>query len=132
MLPFSATELSQMRTTQTGAMQDMCRVLVYTGVADAYGNPQPVFIAGEPVECGFEPVRPRETQQSGDVPRIDAHIRLPIATVLEERDRIRVSSRYNEELETVQDYEIVGPVKRGPSGLVVEVVNAVHRSSEEA
>jgi hypothetical protein len=124
MLPFTAAELSQMRETQDDAMQDTCYVLAYSSTTDGYGNPTATYTAGSALICGVEMVRPDEQQASGNVPRVDALIRLPLATALDPRDRIRVSKRYAETVTSV-DYELVGPAKRGPSGLVVECVKAV-------
>lgn len=100
-------------------MQDTCLILAYSATSDDYGNPDPTYTAGSALACGFEPVRPRELQESGEVPVIDARLRLPIGTTLDERDRMRMTKRYGETLSPAEDFEIVGPVMRGPSGLVV-------------
>jgi len=100
-------------------MQDTCNILVYGSMTDAYGNPKAVYTAGGDVVCGLELVSPDETQDTGDVPLIDAKLRLPIDTDIDERDRIRITHRYDVDLDTLLVFEIDGPVKRGPSGLVV-------------
>lgn len=114
-----------MRSTQDGAMQDTCRIGAYTSVDDGYNLPTPTYTYGDEVVCGLElaPYRgeAREEQASGEVPVIDAVLRLPLATVIDERDRIRIEQRYNEEITTPQVFEIEGPVKRGPSGLRLEL-----------
>jgi len=120
----TATELSRMRTTQDSAMQDVCRIGVYQESTDTYGNPdtsspEDLWKYGEEQICGLEHVRPRETQGSGDVPVIDARLRLPIGTEIGDKDRIRIAQRYDEALDTAQVFEIEGPVQRGPSGLVL-------------
>lgn len=99
-------------------MQDTCQVLVYSSADDAYNNPSPTYTPGSAISCGVELVGPDEVQESGEVPVIDARIRLPINTTIDARDRIRVTHRYGEDV-TDEDYEIEGPVQRGPSGLVV-------------
>lgn len=124
MRAFTSTELSRMRSTQESAMQDVCRIGAYRGSTDGYGNPdtsspETLWTYGEEQVCGLEHARPRETQASGDVPLIDARLRLPIDTTIDERDRIRIEQRYGEALSGAQVFEIVGPVKRGPSGLVL-------------
>ena len=109
-----------MRSAQDAAMQDTCRRLAYGATTDAYGNPDVTYTpAASTVACGVRMVRPEELQASGEVPDIDAEIRMPIATVLDERDRIRVTARYGEDTTDI-DYEIEGPMQRGPSGLVVQ------------
>lgn len=109
-----------MRATQDSAMQDTCHVLVFSSSGDDWGNPDSTYTPGDALECGVEHVAPSELQESGNVPEIDARIRMPIDTVLDPKDRIRVTYRYGEALGTSQDFEIVGPVTLGPSGLVVE------------
>lgn len=123
---FSSAELAAMRATQDSAMQDTCRIGVYREVSDAYGNPDTsspasLWVYGAALACGLEMVRPRETQESGDVPLVDAKLRLPVATSIDERDRIRIERRYGEALDPEKVYEVVGPPRRGPSGLVVSL-----------
>ena len=118
---FTPTELTRMRSTQDGAMQDVCRVGAYQSADDGYNLPGATYVYGVEVVCGLELVRPTEEMASGEVPVINAHLRLPLATAIDERDRIRVEQRYNEALATPQVFEIEGPVERGPSGVVLQL-----------
>jgi len=118
---FSAGELARLRGTQEGAMQDTCVIHAYSSTTDAYGNPTPAYTPGAALACGLEHVRPDEVQGSGEVAVIDAHLRLPLGTGLDTRDRVEITHRYGEALAASQMFEVVGPVKRGPSGLVVEL-----------
>lgn len=123
---FSATELSRMRVTQETAMQDSCYILRYLAVDDAWGNSTPTYTTSAEVACGFRHLSPREIQESGLVPDVTSEVRLAADTALDPRDRVRIIKRYDETwveglaLDT-EDYEVVGPVKRGPSGLVVNL-----------
>ena len=110
-----------MRSTQDGAMQDVCRVGAYTSVDDAYNLPSVTYVYGAEVICGLDLMSPTEQQASGEVPAINAKLRLPIGTTIDERDRIRIEQRYNEELDTPLVFEIEGPVDRGPSGIRLDV-----------
>ena len=110
-----------MRSVQDGAMQDTCRVLAYSSTPDAYNNPEASYTPGSEMPCGLEMISPDELQASGHVPVIDAHIRLPIGTTLDTRDRIQVTKRYGETLDTALTFEIAGPAKRGPSGLYLDL-----------
>lgn len=120
MRAFTTTELTRMQATQESAMQDTCRIGVYREVEDAYNNPTPTYPYGAALACGVEHVRVDEVQGTGAVPEIDARIRLPIDTTIDERDRVMVTHRYGVEIADPAVYEIEGPVKRGPSGLVLE------------
>jgi hypothetical protein len=102
-------------------MQDVCRVGAYQSVDDAYNNPTPTYVYGAEVVCGLDLLRADEQHASGEVPVITAILRLPLATVIDERDRIRIEQRYNEALTTPIVFEIEGPVDRGPSGLVLDL-----------
>jgi len=110
-----------MRSTQDGAMQDTCRIGAYTSADDGYNLPTPTYVYGDEVVCGLDLMRSQEQHASGEVPVIDAILRLPIGTVIDERDRIRIEQRYNEEITVPQVFEIEGPVDRGPSGLRLDL-----------
>lgn len=115
---FTSGELDRLQDVQGSAMQDTCVVSVFSSSQDDWGNPAVVYTDGSAIACGVEHVKPDEQQASGDVPVIDAVIRLPIATSLDPADLIRVTYRYGVDT-TDEMYEIVGPVRRGPSGLRV-------------
>jgi hypothetical protein len=120
--PFTATELSRMRGAQDDAMQDICKVWAYSSTPDTYGNPAPTFTwVGDLSVCGFRHVKPSEAHGSGEVPIMDAELRLPVGTIITSLDRVEVLQRYSEDLDTAEMYEIIGPVRRGPSGLVVSL-----------
>ena len=124
MRAFTTGELDRLQDTQEGAMQDVCQILVYSSTADDYNNPVPAHAVGvdqadQEVACGVQHVAPTEEMASGEVPVISVVIRLALDTTLDERDRIKVTHRFGVLLDTAQVFEIEGPVKRGPSGLVV-------------
>lgn len=118
---FTAGELARLQDTQDGAMQDTCVVCSYSATQDDWGNPSATYTDGDALACGFEHGAPDEIQESGDVPRIDGRLRLPLGTTLDERDRVRVTHRYGVELTSAETYEVVGPARRGPSGLYVDL-----------
>ena len=123
MRPFQTAELTRMQDTQESAMQDKCQILRYASLDDSYGNPEASYTAWPEIVCGVKQLLPREIQQSGEVPVIDAVIRFPLGTKIDSRDRIRVSWRYDvEKLPELSrdEYDIVGPVREGPSGIRVD------------
>lgn len=117
MRAFTTDELTRMQTTQESAMMDTCVVMAYSSMTDDYGNPKPVYTDTYESECGLEHLNPAEVQATGEVPIVDARLRLPIDTELDERDRIKITHRFGAELDIPQTFEIAGPVERGPSGL---------------
>ena len=115
------SELTRFQETQNGAMQDTCIILDYNSVADDYGNPTVTYIMRlNSIACGYEPIKTSETHGSGEVPLFDARLRLPINTTIDAIDRIRITHRYGSAVAN-KDYAIVGPVKRGPSGLILNI-----------
>ena len=118
---FTTTELDRMQSTQESAMMCTCTVGAYSSTPDSYGNPSPSYAYGTAIACGVQHIGPKEEQASGEVPVINAKLRLPIDTVLDERDRIKVTHRFGAAPSTAQVFEIEGPPRRGPSGLVVDV-----------
>lgn len=108
-----------MQGTQADAMQDVCRIYVYSSQPDDYGNPTPTYTAGEPTVCGFRPSND-EVQGSGEVAMIDAKLRLPISANVHQHDRIQLTHRYGAAI-TAQMFEVFGMPERGPSGLVVNL-----------
>ena len=115
------SELTRFQETQNGAMQDTCIILDYHSVADDYGNPTESYIMRlTSSACGYEPVKTSETHGSGEVPLFDSRLRLPINTTIDAIDRIRITHRYGAAVAN-KDYAIIGPVKRGPSGLILNI-----------
>ncbi len=118
-LSFSAAELAGLQAAQQAHMMDTCTVDVYTDAgADAYNNPNPSWVSGSALACGFMATKDDEGNAAGDVPVRDARLRLPIATVITSKDRITITKRHGVSITPVT-YGVVGTPQRGPSGLVV-------------
>jgi len=109
-----------MQTEQATSSNDTCKVLAYSSSTDAYGNPSPTYTAGSAIACGVKYIKPGEVQGTGEVPVIHARVRLPLDTTITEEDRVQVTKRYGTAI-TAQTFDVVGPVERGPSALVVNL-----------
>lgn len=118
---FSVDELSLMQTYQEAAMQDTCVIEQYGETTDEYNNPNPFYTDSDALDCGLEHLNPREVHGTGQVPIIDARLRLPLDTEIDTRDRIRITYRFGVALTTPERYEIIGQPRRGPSGLVIDL-----------
>ena len=114
---FTTTQLTRMQSLYTSSLQDVCRIGSYYETEDSYGLPTASYYYGERQYCGIELVSPKEEQNSGEVPVIDAVLRLPIDTDIDEHDRIRLIERYNATMDDDIVFEIEGPIRRGPSGI---------------
>lgn len=117
---FTAAELAGMQEVQDGHMMDKCIILSYGETVNAYGNPTPNWTEGAEMWCGFQHVTPREVQPSGNVPDYDARLRLPIDTVIDPRDHVRITERHGEDI-TAERYQVIGSPRRGPSGLYLNM-----------
>jgi len=119
----SETDLANMQACQVAHMHDTCVILKYTATSDDYGLNKPMYVPGLTVECGLELVNPNEQQDASFVPAIDARLRLSImlADVLNPKDRIKITHRYGKELTTPQVFEIVGILRRGPTGFYLDL-----------
>ena len=115
---FSAADLLNMRTTQDAHMMDTCKFGACTQTADTHGQLVETFAYGADVDCGLD-MRPGSERHGVDktVLEFDATIRLPIASVPDPKDRVKVTDRFDEALATDLVFNIVGPIQRGPSGI---------------
>lgn len=122
MRTFTSGELTNLVTTQTGAMQDTCVIQSYAMTQDAYGGEVPAYTDGSAIACGLNMTASRESWQANMiVERIEATIRLPLATTIKTTDRIKVTHRFAAALGTALVFEVFGAIRRGPSGLQVDL-----------
>lgn len=117
-----AGEMERMQRVQADHMMDACQILAFSSTEDAYNIPQDSYTARPEIACGFgfKQATWREVQEESEVPITETVFRLPMATAVDPRDRIRLTKRFGETV-PAQDYEIIGEPQRGPSGLVVKV-----------
>lgn len=121
--PFSAQELADMQGEQTRHMSDVCILQALSlGAADSYGRPAATYNDGSTFACGLDDTRREEGLDDAQVEIIDATIRLPIGALSEalSTSRIKVTHRHGSALSSPIVYKIIGPVRRGPSGLVAD------------
>lgn len=129
---FAQDELDAMRTAQKGHMLDTCVILSFSAeTANEFGEyDAPAYDESQSTECGLDmrqDVRLGQERHGQDMTIInyDAILRLPIDIVVKETDRIRVTRRFGEALETALTYEIAAPIQRGPSGIRVRLRKVV-------
>lgn len=122
MQAFSNTELERMQTAQESAMMDACVPMRYSETRDELNHPVGSWEDDDEIVCGLDMRGGDERTGDGRVlVSWDAMLRLPIETVLDLRDRIRIIERFGTELETEIIYQIVAPPQQGPSGLLVKL-----------
>lgn len=105
-------------------MQDTCVLQPRTtGAADNYNLPTETWPDGSSYACGLKPRDRDEAMDAAEVPLVDARLRLPLSAEasLSNVDRIKITRRFGVTLSTPISYEIVGPPRRGPSGLVLDL-----------
>lgn len=122
MQPFSIAELAAMQAAQQAAMQDTCVLQTYSETINAYGSPVGAWTDGAPQACGFDPKGGREMAAANNTTVItDATLRLPVGTVVDMRDRIKITHRFGVSV-TATVYGIIGPARRGPSGVQLDLL----------
>jgi len=121
MRAFTSTELSRMQTAQEEGMMDTCELLIRTERAsDEYGMPVVQWVTQGPIACGLDDTASPE-MLNAEAHAFDAQLRLPIDTVIEAVDRVRITHRFGAMLAEPVEYELLGDALRGPSGLVVKL-----------
>jgi hypothetical protein len=121
MAAFTTDELAGMQATQESAMMDLCDILrIADSGPDGYGKPRRTWVeVYTDVVCGFGYPNPREAMGLAQVPQLDAVLRLPLDTDITNLDRVTVTHRFGVDEASPITYELVGPIKQGPSGLRV-------------
>lgn len=127
MNPFTANELTAMRTVQQTAMMDTCTLRVWTPTVDDYGTEIAGYTDTTGVACGLDVTGTRQKerrQPDGTIVRIDAVLRLALddGETLTAKDAVTVTHRHGELLPAPLTYGIDGDVERGPTGIVVRLV----------
>src|SRR5690606_35182941 len=119
---FSADELQGMRDTQETHMMDTCVLLTRTtDTLDEYNRPAVSYAESNPVPCGFDPTAAKEVMDNAQVAVTDARLRLPLSADVTGLDRVRVTHRFGEALDTPVVFDVIGEPERGPSGLVLNL-----------
>lgn len=115
---FDAAELADMRTAQTGHMQDTCLIRTYSETFNTFSEPVASYAEGAAMDCGLD-MRPGSERHGQDhtSTEYDATLRLAITAAPSVRDQIKVTHRFGEALASALTFEIVAPIQRGPSGI---------------
>lgn len=112
-------DLARMRATQEAHMFDLCTIQRQSHTHNALNEVVEVFTDDTvATRCGLD-MRPGSERYGSQMVNLiyDATVRLPIATVITAKDRIKITKRFNETLATALVFYVVGPVQRGPSGI---------------
>lgn len=117
-----ANDLAMMRTAQVESLMDTCVLMRYTaGSANEYGVPDaPTWVAdSSSTACGFQPSQAREAMGETQVTIRPARLRLPVGTVIDARDRVKITYRHGEALSVPWVFQFIGNAEQGPSGLLL-------------
>lgn len=122
MRAFTPTELANMQGVQVSAMMDTCIVQAYSRTLSSKGSPVETWADGSAIVCGLEMTAGRESRRANmTVNPYDATIRLPIGTAIKATDKVKVTHRFGVALTIPMVFDVVGEVRRGPSGLQVDL-----------
>lgn len=127
MQAFSTAELTAMRNVQASAMMDTCTLRIWTPTVDDYGTEIAGYVDTAGVACGLDVTGTRQKERrraDGTIAEVAAVLRLSLedGETLTAEDRITVTHRNGEALAPELAYGIDGDVERGPTGIVVRMV----------
>ncbi len=109
-------DLSLIQTHAEATMLDTCQIGQFT--TPTAPDPSATYVYGSAITCGVN-LHPRgEVAVAGGVTVADAEIRLPYATEITGKDRIKVTHKFGEALGTAEVYAVLGEPKCGLLGLV--------------
>jgi hypothetical protein len=122
MKPFSVGEIIAMQQMQASAMMDECEILRYSGTRDALNYLVPTWTGGTISMCGVEMYDGAERDGENRIAvEWDARLRLPFGTMLDLRDRIKITARFWNPSDDATIYDIISPPMIGVSGIVVKL-----------
>lgn len=104
-------------------MQDVCELLSYATIGtDSHGLPIEAYVTTGTSVCGLD-LRSSREMINAEMHVYDARLRLPAGTDISGMDRVRITERYGETLETALEFDLLGEPLIGPSGLVCNLRN---------
>lgn len=123
----TAADLTAMRTVQTAAMLDTCTLRVWTPTIDAWGSEVAGWTQRAGVPCGLDVTGARQKERrraDGIISISQAVLRLALADgeALTAKDSVVITHRHGEALNPPLTFGIDGPVERGPTAIVVRLV----------
>jgi hypothetical protein len=121
MIQFTAAELTDFRAFATDSMLDECVILNLVRDRDEGGEETKTYVDGVTSICGLS------TNQGTLVNALDKSVltydgtlRLPMGTMVDETNHIRITKRVGEDV-TPFEYSIASPVQRGPIALRIRL-----------
>ena len=123
MRDLSADELAALRAFALETMQDECVILRRARTySETSGEPVEAYTADDSsVACGFEPTGNVERWRDVlTVTDVDARLRLPFGTSIDQSCRVRVTKRHGQDA-TAQEFDVASEPRVGPSGIVCDL-----------
>lgn len=124
----TAADLAGMRATQIAAMQDTCTLRVWNPTVDDYGTEIEGWTPTAGVACGLDVtggIAARENRRpDGTIATTGATLRLSLddGESLTAKDSVVITHRHGELLTPALTFGIDGYPQRGPTGIVVKLV----------
>lgn len=116
-----------MRAVQAAAMMDTCTLRTWAPTTDAFGSEVPGWVERTGIPCGLDGTGTRQKERrraDGTISVAQASLRLALAdgATLTAKDSVTITHRNGEALNPALTFGIDGPVERGPTGVVVRLV----------
>ncbi len=112
-------DFSWMKTDTVAHMFDTCHRVVYSSSAGTLNQEKPIYTENlTDLACGWQPDPGSVTiEEDKTVISWDGTLRLPLGTVLDVRDLIKLTKRFGQALSSPPSYRIVAPPQEGPTCL---------------
>lgn len=126
-MTLSTHEIALLREEAEASMRDKCRI--GTAAVAEGNNPtdESWSYSDTEIACGFDASRSKEVHDGSQATLTDAVLRLPIASVITGKNRVRVTERNGEDVS--EDYAVIGEPRRGLTALVVGLRRVVGGST---
>ena len=123
----SPADLAAMRAAQAETMQDTCTLRIWTPTVDAWGSEIAGWTQRAGVPCGLDVTGGRQKERrraDGTISISQAVLRLSLADgeALTAKDSVVITHRHGEALNPPLTFGIDGPIERGPTAVVVRLV----------
>lgn len=121
-MTLSATQLAQMQAASEDLFHDTCVLQTYTiGAQDAMGASTITYTDGSAIPCGFYATGGSESARADlTVATLDAIVRLPVATIVDVRSRVKITKRFGTTLATALVFEILSQ-RRGAANVELDL-----------
>lgn len=116
----------KLRSVQTLAWSDKCKVLSFSETYDTINNTAENYVIGSEISCRkatgeWVASQGYEILAQSEIPRNSTYVVLPLGTTVKEQDRIRITELQGADISPEEDWEVASPVTITTTAIVVRL-----------